>query len=118
MKICEKLKSIFKSSNENKKAHDGKLVFGNITDKELVSLSVDKLKNKGEKEKKKMMKEIQTLSKKQIESKYDEISKGMKFFKELSLDRKLGGNLTVKYNFLYDCLKEYHEELKKELDKS
>jgi hypothetical protein len=120
MKMCERLKAIFKSSSDNKekKVSGGKLVFGDVTDKELVSLSIDELKNKCEKEKKKLIKKISSLSKDQRANKYAEISKGMELFKELNLYGKLAGNLTIKYNFVYDCIKEYHAELKKSIDQS
>lgn len=53
MKICDKLKSIFKSSPKNQVNDPTTTVFGNITKKELVTLSVEEFKNRCEKEKKK-----------------------------------------------------------------
>lgn len=63
-----------------------------------------------------MIQKISSLSKEKIEEEISVISKGMNFFKELKLGQKLAGNLTIKYNFAYDCFKEYQNELRKHLD--
>ena len=120
MKICDKLKSIFKTSKniEESVITDSKKIFGDITNKELVSLTVDEFKNKCENEKKKLINKIQSLSEEKRQNELNEISKGMKFFKELKLKTKLAGNLTTKYNFAYECFKEYQVELRKSLNRS
>lgn len=119
MKICEKLKSIFKSLSENKesKIPNVEFTFGDITQKDIGTLGINDFKNKCEKETEKLIKNISSMSKDECEKKDEYFSKIFKAIRDVQGVLPTG-ELSIKYQFFYSCLKKYQNELRKKIKES
>jgi hypothetical protein len=97
---------------------DVEFTFGNLTQQDIGILSVDDFKNKCEKEAKKLIQDISSISKEECEKKDAYYSKFFKQIKDVHRITRISKDLNTKYQFFYNCAKEYQNELRKKIKES